>query len=403
MITTKTTAIVFDHRGRAKNNKRGPLEVRVTMGRKSIYIQTGIKVFRREFVAGRIINCASADRLNDRLTIIYNKVNDIINENIAEGRALDASEIRRRVWEVSEENDGAPTFLNWAEDQVGKLNISDGTRRHYYTLLSRLTEFGRIQQWKDLTSENIIEFDVWLHQIRKPVTENQRRQGAKGELLNQCTVYNYHKKFRRLLNRAMAVGKIDETPYAKLVGQFLRGDKETVEFLTREELARIENLTPTPGTQIAMARDIFLFMAYTGMGYADAQAFDIKNYRNIDGRWQYVGPRVKTGVAYVNQLLQPAIDVLERNMWHVPQMTNQKYNVVLKKIGAEVGIEKLHSHIARHTFATWMLSEGVRIENIGKMLGQRSLRTTQRYAKVLPQDVYADFDKIAEKIKIKGN
>ena len=84
-------------------------------------------------------------------------------------------------------------------------------------------------------------------------------------------------------------------------------------------------------------------------------------------------------------------------------MTNQKYNVVLKKIGAEVGIKKLHSHIARHTFATWMLSEGVRIENIGKMLGQRSLRTTQRYAKVLPQDVYADFDKIAEKIKIKGN
>ena len=77
MITTKTTAIVFDHRGRAKNNERGPLEVRVTMGRKSIYIQTGIKVFRREFVAGRIINCASADRLNDRLTIIYNKVREL--------------------------------------------------------------------------------------------------------------------------------------------------------------------------------------------------------------------------------------------------------------------------------------------------------------------------------------
>lgn len=398
MIYTKTTAIVFDHRGRAKKNERGPLEVRVTMGRKSIYIQTGIKVFRREFVAGRIINCASADRLNDRLTIIYNKVNDIINEDIAAGRVTDAADLRKRVWEVAEENDGSPTFLNWCEDQIIKLNITSGTRRHYYTLLSRLTEFGRIQQWKDLTTENIVEFDVWLHQLCKPITENQRRQGVKGEKVCQGTVYNYHKKFRRLLNRAMVMGKIEETPYAKLVGMFPRGDKETVDYLTKEELSRIETLSPTPGTQIAMARDIFLFQAYTGMGYADTQVFDIKNYRNIDGRWQYVGPRVKTGVAYVNQLLQPAIDVLERNCWQVPQMTNQKYNVVLKKIGAEVGIEKLHSHVARHTFATWMLSEGVRIENIGKMLGQRSIRTTQRYAKVQPTDVYAEFDRVAEKL-----
>lgn len=398
MIYTKTTAIVFDHRGRAKKNERGPIEVRITMGRKSIYIQTGIKVFRREFVAGRIINCASADRLNDRLTIIYNKVNDIINEDFAAGRVTDAADLRKRVWEVAEENDGSPTFLSWAEDQIEKLNISSGTRRHYYTLLSRLTEFGRIQQWKELTSENIIEFDVWLHQLCKPITDNQRRQGVKGEKVCQGTVYNYHKKFRRLLNRAMVMGKIEDTPYAKLVGMFPRGDKETVDYLTQEELARIEALSPAPGTQIAMARDIFLFQAYTGMGYADTQVFDIKNYRNIDGRWQYVGPRVKTGVAYVNQLLQPAIDVLERNMWHVPQMTNQKYNVVLKKIGAEVGIKRLHSHIARHTFATWMLSEGVRIENIGKMLGQRSIRTTQRYAKVQPKDVYAEFDRVAEKL-----
>jgi integrase len=194
------------------------------------------------------------------------------------------------------------------------------------------------------------------------------------------------------------MGVMEKSPYGRLMGQFPRGDKETVDFLTREELARIEALSPTPGTQMAMARDIFLFQAYTGMGYSDAQAFDIKNYRNVDGRWQYVGPRIKTGVAYVNQLLQPAIDVLKRNSWHVPYLNNQKYNVILKKIGALTGIDKLHSHVARHTFATWMLSQGVKIENVGKMLGQKNIRVTQRYAKVLPQDVYADFNMIAEKL-----
>ena len=42
-----------------------------------------------------------------------------------------------------------------------------------------------------------------------------------------------------------------------------------------------------------------------------------------------------------------------------------------------------------------MLSQGTRIENVGKMLGQKNILTTQRYAKVLAQDVRNDFDKIA--------
>ena len=61
---------------------------------------------------------------------------------------------------------------------------------------------------------------------------------------------------------------------------------------------------------------------------------------------------------------------------------------------AKIGT-KLHSHLARHSFATYMLSQGTRIENVGKMLGQKNIRTTQRYAKVLAQDVRNDFDKIA--------
>jgi site-specific recombinase XerD len=60
---------------------------------------------------------------------------------------------------------------------------------------------------------------------------------------------------------------------------------------------------------------------------------------------------------------------------------------------------KLHSHLARHSFATFMLRNEVPIERVGKMLGQKSIRTTQRYAKVIAQDVHEDFDKVAKKLK----
>ena len=68
----------------------------------------------------------------------------------------------------------------------------------------------------------------------------------------------------------------------------------------------------------------------------------------------------------------------------------------MKTIGMALGIQtRMHTHLARHTFATWMLRNGVRLENVGKMLGQSNIRTTQRYAKVLAESVHEDFEKVA--------
>ena len=74
-----TNAIVLDHRGRVKAGGLGQLEIRITIDRKSYYFGTGIKCHKSEFVAGRIVNCAGADALNDRLAIIYNKVLACVN------------------------------------------------------------------------------------------------------------------------------------------------------------------------------------------------------------------------------------------------------------------------------------------------------------------------------------
>ena len=71
---------------------------------------------------------------------------------------------------------------------------------------------------------------------------------------------------------------------------------------------------------------------------------------------------------------------------------------MLKAIGMVIGIERLHSHMGRHTFATWMLSNGSKIENVSRMLGHTNITQTQRYAKVLAQSVHDDFDMIAEKL-----
>ena len=68
----------------------------------------------------------------------------------------------------------------------------------------------------------------------------------------------------------------------------------------------------------------------------------------------------------------------------MPVDSNQRYNGYLKEIAVLCGINKhLTTHTARHTFATTVtLEHDVPIETVSQMLGHKSIRTTQIYAKV---------------------
>jgi integrase len=399
MNSIYTISIIHDHRKRAIGNKPGQLEIRVTYQRKSIYIGTGIRVHKNEFVAGRIIGVLGAKSLNERLEIIYQKVNKQVNACISEGREINSEEIRKEVWKIVESNSDSPTFLNWIAEQIPLLKIKDGTKKHYVTLQSRLDEYGKMQRWQDISIENIVMFDAWLHALR-PAGDGAVAFGRLGEGLSDAAIYNYHKCLKALLRRADMFGKIERNPYERLRGQFNRGDRENAEYLTEDEMQTIMELDMSDGSLLAKCRDLFVFQMWTGLSYSDAQAFDMSQYKNIDGKWINVGERMKTGVPYVTQLLPPVVDVLKKYDWNTPKIENHVYNRMLKAIGAMAGIEtKLHSHLARHSFATYMLSKGTRIEHVGKMLGQSNIKTTQRYAKVLAKDVREDFEKIANSFK----
>ena len=391
MIVSKITdAIVWDHRGRVPEGGKGQIEIRITYNRKSYYFSTGVKVHRSEFVAGRVVNCMGAQAMNERIAIIYNKVLSCVNAFINDGAEIDSEAIRKAVWGITESMNDEPTLITWIEKQVPMLNMAGGTRKHYHTLIVRLMEYGKLARWKDVTVENIYMFDAWLHKLK----------AQDGGLISDGGVFTYHKCLKAMLNRAVDFGKIDSNPYVRLRGKFKRGDKESVEYLTEDEMQRFEAIAVPDGSLLAQCRDLFIFQMYTGLSFSDAQAFDISDYRMMGGRWVNNGERIKTGVPYVSSILPPALKVLERYGMKVPRVNNADYNHQLKALGLMAGIKtRLHSHLARHTFATYMLRNGVKIENVSRMLGHTNIIQTQRYAKVMAQSVHDDFDMIAAKMK----
>jgi integrase len=221
------------------------------------------------------------------------------------------------------------------------------------------------------------------------------KAGKPVEYISQATVRNYHKDIKALLGRALKFGLIQNNPYDRMKDEIKRGDVETVEFLTSEELSRIEGLTLRDGSMLAAVRDMFVFQSYTGMAYSDMQGFRLDECRHDGNRWLLAKKRVKTGVTYYVQLLPQALAVAERYGGEMPKVAVQVYNRNLKKIAEVTGITKrLTSHVGRHTFATWALHEGVALERVSKMLGHSKITQTQRYAKVLAEDVYGEFDKL---------
>ncbi len=396
--------IVFDHRGRSKPGGEGPVELRVTYNRKAYYINTGIKVRGRELRGGRIVGRGDADVLNEQLGIITDRMMRGVNRCIELDIPINVAEIRKQAYQVSGGEGGSTAMYDWLAEQVPLLNIADGTRRRYVVLLNRLKEYGSLMAWQDLTVENLYKFDAWLHGLRKAQSEGDRQAGREAVCIGDAAVYNYHRTLRALLTRAVKLEKIDANPYDRVRGEFRKGIHENVEYLTEEEIAAVESLRPMEGTQVCMARDLFVFQMYTGLSYSDAQAFDIRDYKKVGGRWVSVGERIKTGVAYVSQLLPEAVEVLERYGMQVPRINNVQYNESLKDIQKALGIRtRLHSHLARHTFATRMLAMGAKIENVSRMLGHTNVRQTERYAKVLAQSVHDDFDRIAGELRRRKN
>ena len=117
-----SSAIVWDHRARTKKGCEGPLEYRITIDRKSWYINMGVKVARNEWKFGAVVNRPDSDVLNDRLRILSEKIMREINRCIDDGMPVDVADIRERVWSPMG-NEQRNDMIIWMRDKLDLLNF----------------------------------------------------------------------------------------------------------------------------------------------------------------------------------------------------------------------------------------------------------------------------------------
>ena len=214
--------------------------------------------------------------------------------------------------------------------------------------------------------------------------------------MSNNTAIQKMKQLKKILKLAVEEGYIKASPF-KIT---LKKEQKEIEPLTLDEVRKIKNKKITI-ERLAKVRDLFIFECYTGLAFTDLASLKDEDFV-IDekgNRW-IVKNRHKTKVLSKIPLLPIAESILTKYDGKLPNLSNVKFNAYLKELGAICGIKKnLHSHLARHTFATILLNSGVDMVSVSKILGHSNSRITENvYAKMLPDTIMNKVKEIQTKI-----
>lgn len=280
------------------------------------------------------------------------------------------------------------TFPVFARIYVQESDRKRSTKENLMTTVTVLQEFRPGLDFKDITYTFLKEFEVHLKE--------------KGNSVN--TIAKHLRQLRTLVNEAINQGYIpsDAYPFRKYK---IKQEKGRKEFLTPDELKRLENLDVDK--KLRHVLDAFLFCCYTGLRYSDFCQLTPENIIRVNGkRWLYF-KSVKTDVEIrlpLHLLFEgKALAVLERYdiVTDFAKIgPNSEANKYLAQLAALARIRKhITYHTARHTCATLLVHQGVPITTVQKLLGHTSVRTTEVYSEVLSNTIIRDLKAVKRKKK----
>lgn len=376
-------------------NKKGMalVQVEAYLGRKKKYFSTKVYLKPEQWDNKKLIvkNHPNADALN---RLIYEFVATIEKKELElwqQGKRISLELLKNAL--TTQENNSS--FISFFRQEVMNSSLKDSTKRNHLSTLILLQEFKKDIVFSDLTFEFISSFEYFLQ--------------LKGYHIN--TIAKHMKHLKRHVNIAINKEYIEKQKYA-----FRKYKIKTIEnkhtHLVPEELERLENLILSDRyVKLQKSLDAFLFCCYAGMRYSDFINLSSENIVDINQETWLIYKSVKTGTEVRLPLyllfsgkgitiLNKYKDNLE-DFFHLRDNSNINKDLII--ITRLAGLSKRISfHTARHTNATLLIYNGINITTVQKLLGHKSVKTTQIYTNVMDMTIIHDLEKMKQAIPIAG-
>jgi len=398
--------LFYIKRSKVDRNKKTIIYLRITVnGRRSEFsIKRKVSLDKWNSSSNKVRGFSKeAQEVNQYIDLISNKIYKIHQRFIDEDKTFTAIDIRDTYLGKNETHKMLLKIFQNHNNQIEKLigkDYASGTALRYKTAKSHVEEF--------------IKFEYKVNDIPVKDVDHKFISGLEYYLKTErnCahnTTIKYITNFKKVVRIAYANDWISKDPFFNWKGRLKTVDRE---FLSEDEIQNmIEKEFHFP--RLDQVRDIFIFSCFTGLAYADVKKLLKESIvLGIDGDQWIKTKRTKTNTISNIPILPTAASIIQKYANHkevlnkgvlLPVLSNQKMNAYLKEIADLCEITKnLTFHLARHTFATTVtLTNGVPIESVSKMLGHKSLKTTQHYAKILDRKVSDDMHILKEKLKLK--
>lgn len=385
-------------RNAPKSNGLVPVMCRITVNGKISQFSCKLDVDEKHWdvktgrMTGRSAVALEANRMLDKIRVGINKAyQDICDRD----NYVTAEKVRNAFLGMGMNHETLlAVFRQHNEDyakQVGKIK-SQRSYWKYCTVYNHLSEFIR-QRYKvsdialkELAPAFITDFELFLR------TEK-----------NHCTntIWSYMMPFKRIIYMSINNGWLQRDPF---YAYSITKEETKRGFLSKEEIKRlIEGCFKKKSYELI--RDLFIFCCFTGLSWTDMANLTKENLQtSFDGHLWIKTNRQKTGTETNIRLLEVPLRIIRKyegcaedgKLLPVPCYPNCKNGI--KVIAKKCGIEKnVTWHMSRHSFATTVcLSNDMPIETLSKMLGHRSIRTTQIYAKITAEKVSNDMEKLSQ-------
>lgn len=260
--------------------------------------------------------------------------------------------------------------------------------RSYRSLSSILLRFSLPFSGRRLDS--LVGPDIYDYVYRR------RREGRKANTINQEL-----KLIRTAINHARyRWGVVMDNPVVNQ--QRLKAGLLRLRYLTYVEAARLLSCAPTEHLRLFMQlalhtgcrKNELLTLAWTDID--DARALLKLRAENTKG--------AKPRSIPLNRRAMEAVEALKRLRvagvsWVFSKPNGSRIKTIywhFKKALQAAGIEDFRVHDLRHTFASWLVSEGVELIKVRDLLGHSSIKMTERYAHLMP-------DRLLEAVQVLEN
>ena len=289
------------------------------------------------------------------------------------------------------------TLLKTGEEERERLRIraevinSTSSYRQSKSTQAYLHEYLLSLNIRDIAFEDITEEFGWGYKLYL------KGKGCGAGHINHCLTWLNRLIYVAVDREIIRFNPLADVPYEKKTDYKLK-------HISRAELQWIMEHPMSDRLQ-ELTRRAFIFSAFTGLSYVDMQRLRPSNIGvTAEGRTYIRINRKKTDVESFIPLHPVAEQILvlyntadeSRPVFPLPNRNMIWY--CIHEIGIMAGVkENLSYHDSRHTFGTLMLSAGIPIESISKMMGHTSIRTTQIYARVTDDKISEDMDRLIEK------